>query len=63
MYATDGDFGRVRLTSHVFPLAMQEAAACLSAAGWHRVNDRYGISRPAGGGADYRGRGGLPPPG
>lgn len=50
MYATDGDFGRVRLTSHVFPLAMQEAAACLSAAGWHRVNDRYGISRPAGGG-------------
>lgn len=32
MYATDGDFGRVRLTSHVFPLAMQEAAACLSAA-------------------------------
>ena len=50
MYATDGDFGRVRLASHVFPLAMQEAAACLSAAGWHRVNDRYGISRPAGGG-------------
>lgn len=50
MYATDGDFGRVRLTSHVFPLAMQEAAACLSAAGWHRVNDRYGISRPTGGG-------------
>ena len=50
MYATDGDFGRVRLASHVFPLAMQEAAVCLSAAGWHRVNDRYGISRPAGGG-------------
>lgn len=48
MYATDGDFGRVRLASHVFPLAMQEAAACMSAAGWHRVNDRYGISRPAG---------------
>ena len=37
MYATDGDFGRVRLTSHVFPLAMQEAAACLSAAGWPPV--------------------------
>lgn len=32
MYATDGDFGRVRLASHVFPLAMQEAAACMSAA-------------------------------
>lgn len=48
MYSVDGDFGKVRLASH---LPMQTAISVMNymtAAGWHLCNDKYRISLDAG---------------
>lgn len=49
MYDMDGDFGRVRLITPVYPERMRGCVFELGSAGWHLCNDRYHIRREQGG--------------
>lgn len=47
MYSVDGDFGKVRL-AHCIQSPNNSGLFSIHSLGWHKCNDRYGISRPKG---------------
>lgn len=47
-YSVDGDFGRVRLISHLPTQAARNALSYTTSAGWHRCNEKYRIGVNAG---------------